>query len=341
MAVASGTPDPENLLARRLTGDLPVMVAFRSLLDRGGLRALLRGALQAPANDLALIVLRGAGVIESDAAGFWRLTPAMAALWRADGPVIEARLRFTLLAASDLLHHGEALFSDKRAFVGKAATYGFFRYARAAGTGAAQIEDTEPWVRYVTALNAAEAPVLAPLIPVVNCVRLLEVGGNTGGFALALLALHPRLRAGVMDLPAVCHIGARDSAGHPDAGRLQFLPGDARAPDWPMLDTGRPDAILFKSVLHDWEGPPARDILARAADHLAPGGRLIICERGPMADEPHISGLEAAANIVFAPFYRDPAVYEKIFRDLALSPLPRQSARLDMTFHVLTAVKPA
>ncbi|NEX46557.1 methyltransferase [Pseudotabrizicola algicola] len=341
MSDADGASPSETELTRRMTEDLPVMVALRAAIDRGDMRALLDGRLAAPAGDLALSVLRGAGVVAQGDGQHWRLTPEAADLWRRDGPALEARLRFGLMAAADLILHGEALFSDDRSFFGRAATYGFFRYARALGSGAAQIEDTEPWVRYVAALNQTEAPELAPLVPLAGCRRLLEIGGNVGGFALALLELHPGLQAAVLDLPAVCHIGTRASATHPAAARLKFVPGDIRSDDWPLIGDGKPDAIIFKSVLHDWDLARVPEILTRAARHLAPGGRIIIIERGPLQAEPLISGLSAATNLVFAPFYRAPAVYADLLAGLGLVPLPPQSTVLDMTFHIIGAEKPA
>lgn len=341
MSDADGASPTGAALSRRLAEDLPVMVALRAVIDRGDMRALLGGALAAPAGDLALAVLRGAGVVAQGDGAQWHLTPEAAALWRRNGPALEARLRFGLLAAADLIQHGGALFSDSQGFVARAATYGFFRYARALGTGAAQIEDTEPWVRYVAALNETEAPVLAPLVSLAGCRRLLEIGGNVGGFALALLARHPGLQATVLDLPAVCHIGARASAAHPAAARLRFAPGDIRSDDWPLVDGGAPDAVVFKSVLHDWDFARVPEILSRAARHLAPGGRIFIVERGPMQAEPAISGLSAATNLVFAPFYRAPEIYAGLLAGLGLVPLPPQSAVLDMTFHIIGAEKPA
>ncbi len=48
-----------------------------------------------------------------------------------------------------------------------------------------------------------------------------------------------------------------------------------------------------------------------------------------------------AANLVFGPFYRPPTVYRGWMEAAGLRPLPPLSARLDMTFHVTAAEKPA
>ena len=315
-----------------LLDEVPALSALRAALHHR-LFDRLPAPGPRPEEAWTVQILSERGALRATDAG-WRPSPPMAELLRARDD-LAALVEFTALAACDMLRHGPALSSGVQAFQSRAETFGFFRYDRARGTGAAQIEDTAPWVAYVTALSRREAPVLAPLMPLEGCTRLLEIGGNTGVMAEALLARHRSLHATVLDLPAVCQLGRTRMKPAPEP-RLTFLPGDARDTAWPEAD-----AVLFKSVLHDWAPEEACGFLDKAAKHLPPGGRVIVCERGALADEPIPSGLAAAANLVFGPFYRPTTVYRGWMEAAGLRPLPPLSARLDMTFHVTAAEKPA
>ncbi|MEH6830172.1 MAG: methyltransferase [Sulfitobacter sp.] len=323
----------------QLLDDVPSLMALRAGLNTGVLRVLLNGpvaradigpqtALPSDGLDTLLGLFRQCGMAGQEG-DYWHLTPAMHALMVADPIALKRRADFVALAACDVLMHGDSLLSDPQAFQRAAATFRFFRYDRALGTGAAHLEDTAPWADYVSDLTAREGPDLGPLIPLEGVGHLLEVGGNTGVFARGLLELNAGLRATVLDLPAVCHLGARR---RPEvlADRLAFLAGDAREIAWPAGD-----AVLFKSVLHDWTEEAAELMLNKAVQHVPVGGRVIICERGPIAAERVMHGATAAANLVFAQYYRPPEFYEAVLEAAGLRVLPRRSVTLDMAFHVV------
>ena len=101
---------------------------------------------------------------------------------------------------------------------------------------------------------------------------LLDVGGGTGIYSLACLRLYPQLRAVVLDRPEVLKVAAEFAEAAGLADRLEFAAGDMFGPEpWPGAD-----AVLLSNVLHDWDVPECRQLVARAADALPPGGRLLI-----------------------------------------------------------------
>src|SRR5436305_1534224 len=77
------------------------------------------------------------------------------------------------------------------------------------------------------ALARYEAPVCLAHYDFGRHRRLLDVGGNSGEFALRLCRRHPALRATVLDLPTVCAIGRQHLRRDPEADRITFLPGNA------------------------------------------------------------------------------------------------------------------
>ncbi|WP_295544379.1 methyltransferase [uncultured Thiohalocapsa sp.] len=317
----------------QVPNSLTGLVALDVALRRGLIARLL--AMPLPETDIAPILcglLEDAGVVERRA-GMVTLAAGPARDWAGRLEDLAARTSFVRQAAADLVLGLDDLCHDLPGFMARSETFRLFRYNRALATSPAALRDTRAWVSYVEALTREEAPCLAPLIPLDGVSHLLEVGGNTGLFAEALLARQPALCATVLDLPAVCAIGEERSGR---SKRLRFAPGDARKDDWNAL-AGTFEAVLFKSMLHDWCDEAARAMLETAVSSLPAGGRIIICERGAWQDETgRRTGTANIANVVFAPFYRAPQVYEGWLTELGCT-VSRQSIDLDMMFHVLDA----
>lgn len=114
------------------------------------------------------------------------------------------------------------------------------------------------------------APVLAKKMPLSGALRLVDMGGGTGLYAIALLQANPQLRAVVWDRPEVLRIAAEFAAGSGVADRLELHSGDFFADPFP----GVADVVLLSNILHDWDVPECRRLVQRAAAGLSSGGRL-------------------------------------------------------------------
>ncbi|OYU19383.1 MAG: hypothetical protein CFE34_05625 [Rhodobacteraceae bacterium PARR1] len=255
----------------------------------------------------------------------------LAAEMAADADGVTARLAFLRSAIRDVALYGDLILSDPEAFMERAETFTLFDYSQARDTSAAAVAATKPWVDYVSTLTRAEAPALVPLIDIPTESLVLEPGGNSGAFARALIPVIRPLLHVVFDLPAVCALGEQRGA----VPGLTFAPGDMRRDDWRGVAGGAPDVVLFKSVLHDWPLDDAADILARARAALAPGGRIIIAERGRFAGMTSGTAMDYA-NLVFAPFYRDPQTYIDMLAGMGLS-ITVTETHIDCGWFVLTA----
>lgn len=318
---------PEDAFLDQFLGAMALDLALRQgVIDR-----MMSGETLPQTKGGAILgqMLTASGVIADGA-----LTPAFIAVMSQRRTILEQKLRFLCLAARDVVNGLDNLLGDLPTFMGQSETFALFRYDKAMQTDAAAIAATRPWVDYVTALSEAEAPVLVPHFPLAGVARLLEIGGNTGVIAREALRLHTGLHAAVLDLPAVCAIG-RENRAHP---RLAFVAGDARTPDWPLVMGKNPDAVLFKSVLHDWPDPHVNAMLDRAVAHLAPGGRIIICERGAFGGGS--MPFSMTANLVFAPFYRPPEFYQAAFTARGLTDITQVDVDMDMRFHIVSGRKP-
>ncbi len=116
------------------------------------------------------------------------------------------------------------------------------------------------------------APALAKALDLKNSTRLLDIAGGSGVYACALVAAHPHLRAAVLEKPPVDEIARRAIQKRDLDDKVDVVTGD-------MLQDALPsefDVHLFSNVLHDWDEPVVKDLLAKSYAALPPGGLLVI-----------------------------------------------------------------
>ena len=116
------------------------------------------------------------------------------------------------------------------------------------------------------------APVLAHELRLPTATRLVDVGGGTGLYSIALLRANPQLRAVVWDRPEVLRVAAEFAAESGVADRLELVPGDFFKDPFP---TGA-DVVLLSNILHDWDIPEARQLVHRCGAALPVGGKLLV-----------------------------------------------------------------
>ena len=116
------------------------------------------------------------------------------------------------------------------------------------------------------------APILASKVPLDGESRLLDVGGGTGIYSIAWLQKHPELHATVWDRPEVLKVAREFAEEFGVSDRLETLSGDMFTDPIPRGF----DVILLSNILHDWDVPECRSLVARCAEALSSGGRLII-----------------------------------------------------------------
>ena len=115
------------------------------------------------------------------------------------------------------------------------------------------------------------APVLAQNYPLDDAQLLVDVGGGSGIYSIAWLLCQPNLRAIVFDRPEVLKVADEFAREFGVADRLTLSPGDMFADDIP-----RGDVLLLSNILHDWDVPECRTLVARCANALPAGGKLLI-----------------------------------------------------------------
>ncbi|MAM62803.1 methyltransferase [Maritimibacter sp. UBA3975] len=113
---------------------------------------------------------------------------------------------------------------------------------------------------------------LAKRVDLSDVRRLLDVGGGTGAFAITLCKANPKLTATVIDFPNVAALGEGYVAEAGLSDRITYRHANALEGDWP----DEQDAILMSYLFSGVPDHTHEGLIARAFDHLAPGGRLLI-----------------------------------------------------------------
>lgn len=315
--------------------NLQAATAVDVAAQNGFLDAVDAADLSATCPPLLIALLVAADVLQRDTRAPFRFTVEFAKAWARDADGIKARASFIRRASADIATNLEDMVFNLPLFMQKSQTFALFRYDKALTVTPENLAATRQWVRYVEALSRSEAPYLTPLIPVHSGDRILEIGGNTGLISQALIAANAGLQSTVFDLPVVCALGQERG----QIPGLTFHAGDARADQALAGFKGKIDAVLFKSVLHDWPDADAEKMVAAALSVLPVGGRIIVCERGAFSDmDAAVKNINTLTNLVFSPFYRSPGFYVDLMERAGLV-VTQNSVDLDMTFHITTGVR--
>ena len=129
--------------------------------------------------------------------------------------------------------------------------------------------------------GALLGPAMAKQLDLSKHHALLDVAGGSGIYACAIVARHPHLRAAVFEKPPVDAIASACIARQHCGDKVEVIAGDMFKDAW----SEGFDVHLLSNVLHDWEEPTVRDLLAKSHAALAPGGLLLIHDAFLNADK--------------------------------------------------------
>jgi predicted O-methyltransferase YrrM len=210
---------------------------------------------------------------------------AMGLLTESDG-----RLSLTALAHEHLLPGGPFDLGD---YIGLAAQNPGVvemverlrtnRPATMAGGGTAYIYregivssmDAADSARHFTLALAGRAKNIAPLLAqaadLSAATTLVDIGGGSGIYAIALLQRYPKLRALLLDRAEVVKVAEEMGREYGVADRLECRAGDMFREPLPAAD-----AVLLSNILHDWDVAECRQVIALCATSLRPGGQVLI-----------------------------------------------------------------
>lgn len=132
----------------------------------------------------------------------------------------------------------------------------------------------EPFIAAMHYRAGQQAPVIADRLPLVAGQRVLDVGGGSGAFAIAMARRVPGLQAVVFDLPNVVPLTERYVAEAGLSHVVTTMTGDYLVDPLPAGF----DLAFLCAVVHS--NSPAQNALLvrRCADALVPGGVIAIVD---------------------------------------------------------------
>lgn len=271
--------------------------------------------------------------------GLVGLTAEFRAAWRFRD-LLTSRIEFADAAWSDIHALFTPLLADLQQFMARSRVFDLFRYDRCFEVTPENLEATGRWTKFTTSLTKYEAGAALDLIDLDRIDSVIDMGGNTGEFALQICRRNPNLAATVVDLPVVCELGRRhvsEVADPAEARRIAFFPTDMRGGPFPPAA----DLVSFKSVLHDWPDDDARKLLKRAQALVRPGGTLLIFERTPIDARTRRLPYAVTPFLAFLHFLRPADLYVETLADLGFEAIEQRRIDLDSEFHLIKARRPA
>lgn len=275
--------------------------------------------------------LKAACVIEQDDKRQWQLTTA----FRKTLPfqdLLLSKLEFANLLAPDLLEHYALFLEDMPRFIQQAKVFELFAYNRCFEINPENIAATRRWMRFTTCLTRYEGRVIATHANLSRVRQHLDIGGNSGEFALQLCKANPALNSTIIDLPVVCEVGRNHIKNEPEADRIDFKAADALVDKLPQQQ----DLVTFKSILHDWPIEACAQFIRQAASTLNDQGEILICERGPLdLSRPVPYGL--LPMLLFNRSFRDPNAYIELLQSNGFNNIKIETIELETPFFLIRA----
>ena len=159
----------------------------------------------------------------------------------------------------------------------------------------------EQWALYQRAMRALAgiaAPEVVRRTPMpAGATAMLDIGGSHGYVSVAMCRKHPRLSATVLDLPAAVAQAAPILANEGMGERVVHRAGDATGEDFGV---DRWDFVFVSQLLHHFDEATNRDLVARIARALKPGGHLVVLELIRAVSAARASQVGALLDLYFA-----------------------------------------
>ena len=125
----------------------------------------------------------------------------------------------------------------------------------------------------MTGISGPSARAIAAKFPFARAKTFADVGCAQGGLPVQVALAHPHLKGIGYDLPTVRPVFEEYAASFGLQDRLTFQPGDFMTDPLPSADV-----IVMGHILHDWDLPTKRMLLAKAYEALPAGGAVIAYE---------------------------------------------------------------
>jgi len=134
-------------------------------------------------------------------------------------------------------------------------------------------ERLEQFMNAMSGISAANFSLFARTFDFSPYRTLCDVGGATGQLSCMVAAANPHMSCTSFDLPVVVPIANRRIAREGLTGQVTAAGGDFFSGPLPKADV-----ITMGMILHDWNLPDKKMLIAKAYDALPPGGAFVAIE---------------------------------------------------------------
>jgi len=143
----------------------------------------------------------------------------------------------------------------------------------------------------IEAILSAPARSLAELFDFGSHKRLLDIGGGTGSWSIAIARRHAHIEAAVLELAPTTEVTRGRITSAQLADRIDVIEGDAFTTDLPAGY----DAFLLANVMHYFTPEQNQDLLRRVRKAAEPGSALLLADwwTNPEHTEPRQAALMA------------------------------------------------
>jgi DNA-binding HxlR family transcriptional regulator len=169
-------------------------------------------------------------------------------------------------------------------------------------------EEVEKFNAAMTELTRLVTPAILRSYDFSGISHLMDVGGGSGELLGAIAQQNRKLRGTVFDLPRCAEAAGKHLQRIGLGDRVEFVAGDFFR-SVPAVA----DAIILKSIIHDWNDARSVSILRNCREALPDGGKLLLVER-LMPEQPAASDEDKAHAMSDLNMMRGPGGCERTER---------------------------
>lgn len=155
----------------------------------------------------------------------------------------------------------------------------------------------ESWLKFDHYYSDSAFDAALPIVFKNRPRRLLDIGGNTGRWALRCVNFSPDVQVGIADLPGQLKMAETATRDLPGGDRISGFPVNLLEPDSALPENF--DAIWMSQFLDCFSEEQIRAILGKCRRVLPPAGRMFILE--PLWDRQKF--LAGAFSLQFTSLY--------------------------------------
>ena len=127
---------------------------------------------------------------------------------------------------------------------------------------------------------------------------LLDVGGGSAIYTIEAAKSNPNVKGVVFELPTIKPITEEYVEEASLSDRIKVAPGDFFMDSFPSPV----DVVLFSNILHDWPDEANVQLIDKAYQCLAPGGRIVISELLLSDDIKSSTVSSTSMNVIMLPY---------------------------------------